>query len=78
MIQIRKLIWDSWNVKHIARHHVTPEEVESVCHGVVLILQGQQKKRLLLTGTTEEKRLISVVLESQGKGNYYPISNYCI
>lgn len=28
---IRKLIWDEWNIEHIARHHVSPEEVEQIC-----------------------------------------------
>jgi hypothetical protein len=30
---IQKLIWDEWNISHIARHDVSPEEVEQVCHG---------------------------------------------
>lgn len=76
MVHVKKLIWDSWNIKHIARHNVTTEEVEAVCHGVALILRGQQKGRLLLTGPTEEKRIVSVVLESQGHGSYYPITAY--
>ncbi len=33
MIVIRRLIWDSWNVAYIARHEVTSDEVEEVCHG---------------------------------------------
>ncbi len=28
MIVIRRLIWNSWNIEHIARHDVTPDEVE--------------------------------------------------
>jgi uncharacterized DUF497 family protein len=76
VIQVKKLIWDSWNIKHIARHNVTTEEVEAVCHGLALILRGKQKGRLLLTGSTEEKRMVSVVLESQGNGSYYPITAY--
>ena len=31
-IVINALIWDEWNKEHIARHGVTPEEVEEVCH----------------------------------------------
>jgi len=76
VIRVKKLIWDSWNIKHIARHNVTTEEVEAVCHGIIHILQGQQKRRLLLTGPTEEKRMLSVVLESQGRGKYYPITAF--
>lgn len=75
VIFVRKLVWDSWNVQHIARHHVTPDEVEAVCHSDPLILRGQQKNRLVLIGQTEE-RILAVILESQGKGQYYPITAY--
>lgn len=76
MIFIRKLIWDSWNIKHIARHDITPEEVEYTCHNEPLILRGQQKNRLVLIGKTEENRILAVILESQGRGIYYPITAY--
>jgi hypothetical protein len=39
MIVISRLIWDSWNVAHIARHEVVPDEVEEVCHGPFIIRQ---------------------------------------
>ena len=76
MISVRKLIWDSWNVSHIARHHVVPDEVESICHGLPLVLRGQQKNRLLLIGLTEEKRILTIVLEPIRNGIYYPITAY--
>jgi hypothetical protein len=28
MLFVRRLIWDTWNIAHIARHDVIPEEVE--------------------------------------------------
>jgi len=31
VIFMRRLVWDVWNVGHIARHRVDPEEVEEVC-----------------------------------------------
>jgi hypothetical protein len=57
VLDIKKLIWDSWNIAHIARHHITPDEVESVCHGSPIILRGQVKNRLLLVGPTNEKEI---------------------
>ena len=30
---IRELIWDDWNQEHVARHHITPEEVEDIGFG---------------------------------------------
>lgn len=76
MIHIRKLLWDSWNTAHIARHHVIPEEVEEICHNNPLILQGQKKGRLVVISKTEEQRLLEVVLETKGKGNFYPVTAY--
>lgn len=76
MIFVRKLIWDSWNVQHIARHKITPEEVEKVCHNEPLVLRGQQKNRLVLIGQTEEALLITIILEANGRGKYYPITAY--
>lgn len=76
VILVRKLIWDSWNNQHIARHDVFPEEVEAVCHGSPLVLRGQQKSRLVLVGPTEEKRMLTAVFEAKGKGTYYPITAY--
>lgn len=32
-IEPRDLLWDSGNVAHIARHGVTPQEVEEVASG---------------------------------------------
>ena len=76
MIIVRKLIWDSWNIQHIAKHNITPDEVEAVCHGLPVIFQGQKKKRLVVLGPTKENIIVAVILESQGRGRYYPITAY--
>lgn len=76
MIRVRKLIWDTWNVQHISRHHVTPEEVEAVCHEKPIVLRGQQKNRLVLIGPTEENVILTLILESQGHSTYYVITAY--
>lgn len=76
VIFIRKLIWDTWNIQHIARHNIIPDEVEEVCHGLPLVLRGQQKGRLILIGPTEGKRMLTVVLEAKGRKIYYPITVY--
>lgn len=73
---VRKLIWDTWNISHIARHHVNSDEVEAICHGDPLVLRGQQKNRLVLIGSADEGRILAVILESKGRGIYYPITAY--
>ena len=74
MIVIKRLVWDDWNIYHIARHEVTPEEVETVCQGNFITLQGK-KGRLVIVGSTAEQRMLSIVLEPEPEeGVYYPVT----
>jgi len=56
--------WIEWNIQHIARHGVEPEEVEEV------ILTGVTRKgrenTLLAMGPTSEGRLLFVVYKKEG------------
>ena len=47
MISIHKLIWDSWNVAHSARHEVTPDEVEAEVYYPVTARPASIKERRL-------------------------------
>ena len=76
MIVIRRLLWDTWNISHIARHGVIPDEVEYVCQHNPLVIRGKIRKRVVLVGVTMEKRLLGVVLENHGEGKYYPLTAY--
>lgn len=74
MIVVDKLVWDSWNVEHIARHDVIPEEVEEVCHGKYIVRETYDK-RLLLIGPTLSERMLAIVLgTTKRKGRYYPVT----
>jgi len=76
MIGIRRLIWDTWNVPHVARHDVLPEEVEQVCHGNPHIVRTYGG-RFLITDPAETGRMLAVVLApepSEGEQVYYPVT----
>jgi len=74
MIYIKRLIWDDWNVTHIARHDVKPEEVEEVCQANPQT-EIAKKGRIRITGLTKTGRAISVFLDPEPeKGVYYPVS----
>lgn len=74
MIEVKRLIWEGWNVNHIQRHEVTPEEVEEVCSGDCLVLDGHHG-RLLLVGKTNGGRILAVVLDPEPEvGVYYPVT----
>lgn len=74
MIRVDRLIWDEGNISHIARHKVTPQEVEEVCHGRFLVLDARYG-RLLLIGLTKKGRSIAIILDPELKeGVYYPVT----
>ena len=74
MIKIERLIWDDWNVTHIARHNVVPEEVEEVCHSDFLLLQGKQGRLLAISPISNGKMLTVVLNPQEEEGVYYPVT----
>ncbi len=73
-ITITQPMWDDWNIDHIARHTVVPEEVElSLSDPQAIFLQAKQG-RLMILGLAK-KRLITPVLNAQETiGLYYVIT----
>jgi uncharacterized DUF497 family protein len=56
--------WDAANIRHIARHKVTPEEAEQVVENNPLDLAGQLvngEERILHLGETAAGRILFVV-----------------
>lgn len=70
---IKKLIWDEWNIEHIARHNVSPEEVEEVCKGKNLFNRWKNKMYRVI-GQTEEGRYLTILLATRPGQNYYPVT----
>lgn len=62
MVRIKDLYWDDANIEHIARHSVSPIEVEDVCFGEHISFRGQ-RRRYVLYGKTERGHMIMIVLE---------------
>ncbi len=73
MAIVRRLLWDPWNVAHVARHDVTPEEVEQACHGPVIVEEGYEG-RLRLIGPTTGGRMLAVVLAPEADFAYYVVT----
>lgn len=74
MIFVRKLVWDAWNVAHIARHRVVPEEVEQVCYAKPFTSETYNN-RLRVIGATQDGRILTIILAPSGKSEvYYPVT----
>lgn len=70
---IKKLIWDGWNINHIARHNVEPEEVETVCASRNLFNRWKNKMYRVI-GQTEVGRYLTILLATRSNQNYYPVT----
>ncbi|MBU3978407.1 hypothetical protein KJ980_03570 [Patescibacteria group bacterium] len=78
MIVVSGLVWDEWNREHLARHSISPEEVEEVCHGKYKISESY-RKRLLIVGKTTRGRKIAIVLSPQDRSlKYYDNGVYYV
>jgi uncharacterized protein len=74
MLVVRRLIWDSWNIEHVARHGVLPEEAEQVCQRDPVVQAGK-KGRLFVFGPATDGRILAVVLDPEPEaGVYYPVT----
>jgi len=68
--KIDRLVWDPWNVAHIARHQVIPEEVDEVCQADPLVELGHTD-RILVIGVTRTGRLLTAVLDPEPEAGVY-------
>ncbi len=74
---IREFVWSQDRIEHIARHGVTPEEVEQVCFGRCLVQraksQGENPVYYVRGQTAAGRYLFCVVIEfSDGSG--FPVT----
>ena len=73
MVVVRRLVWDAWNVPHIARHQVTSNEVEELRQGKFLTVPTYGG-RLRIIGVTKVNRMIAAILHPLGKATFYVVT----
>jgi len=76
-MRIYELLWPRDRIEHIARHAVTPDELEQVCFGQPLVQRaksyGENPVYYVLGQTDAGRYLFSVVIQfPDGKG--YPVT----
>lgn len=76
-MKIHELVWPEDRVDHIARHSITPEEVEEACFGRAFVRraksQGKNPVYYVLGQTGAGRYLFCVVVQfPDGKG--YPVT----
>lgn len=73
MLLITQLIWNEWNIAHIARHEVIPQEVEEVCNHQPMT-SATYDGRLRVVGEINTNRIITVILAPVEAGRYYVVT----
>ena len=76
-MRIDELIWPRERIEHIARHGVTPEEVEEVCFGKSLVLRAKAEGKnpvYYVLGRTKVGRYLFCVVIQFPDSNGYPVT----
>ncbi len=74
---IHELVWPDDRVEHIARHGVTPEEVEDVCFSRPLVQRAKSEGKnpvYYVLGQTSAGRYLFCVVIRLPRGKGYPVT----
>jgi uncharacterized DUF497 family protein len=74
---IHEFIWPEDRIEHIARHGVTPEEVEQVCFARPFVRRGKSEGEnpvYYVQGQTEAGRYLFCVVIRFPDGRGYPVT----
>lgn len=71
---ITKLIWDAWNIDHIARHNVVASEVEKAMSDTNAVFLQSYKSRVLVLCRSGSRQLTVVLQPQRIKGEYYVVT----
>lgn len=76
-MRIYELIWNQDRIDHIARHSVSPEEVEETCFGIALVQRAKSEGDnpvYYVLGQTEAGRYLFCVVIQFPDGRGYPVT----
>jgi len=74
---ICKLVWDAWNIEHIARRSISPPDIERLLSNASPRPRFQKSRSgtLAVWGKDESNRYLLVVLARRDGGVYYPVTS---
>ena len=72
-IELNRLIWENWNVKHILdRHSLSKKDIEKAILDVRAHRYGYKGRVVLICKL--KKRLISIIIDKKQTGQYYVVT----
>ena len=66
------LIWDDWNVQHIARHGVEVYEVEEAIENIRY--SRRSREYIMVLAQTYSGRHLTIIIDHEGRGYWYTVS----
>ena len=76
-MRIHEFVWQQDRIDHIARHGVTPEEVEQVCFGRCFVQRAKSQDEnpvYYIRGQTDAGRYLFCVVIQFPDGKGYPVT----
>ncbi len=58
---VNEIVWDGWNLRHVARHGVAAAQVEQVLLGTPVFV-GSYKDRLVAIGPDADERVLAIII----------------
>ncbi|MBI4496410.1 MAG: BrnT family toxin [Chloroflexi bacterium] len=70
--------WDDDNIEHLARHGITPEEVEDLFAGPLVRRRGgtDAPDRFRVLGRTAAGRYLAIVYQEKARGSVRPFTGW--
>jgi len=65
---VLEIRWSDWSEQHIARHGVSPPEVEEAAYARPRLRRKGRNETICLYGTTESGRYLFIVLSEDDNG----------
>ena len=72
-MKIESIHWDDANIEHIARHGLSPSDIEDLCFGEHIVFKGREK-RYILYGQTRAGNMLMIVLQRLHEQVYKPLT----
>ncbi|MBU0694029.1 MAG: BrnT family toxin [Candidatus Omnitrophica bacterium] len=72
-MRIKGFDWNRWNIEHIDRHSVTPQEVEEACYNQP-ISRKTKNGLYIVYGQTDAGRYLFIVVRYNPQGIVYVIT----
>ncbi|MBI4309231.1 MAG: BrnT family toxin [Candidatus Omnitrophica bacterium] len=71
---IQQFEWNEWNIEHIDRHNVTPQEVEEACFNQS-VCRKTREGLFLIYGQTDSGRYLLTVIRLKNRSTAYTITS---